>query len=392
MKNFVNHYVDTCDLCCRTKTRRHQPYGELKSLPVPPYPWSSISMDLIEFLPTSDGYNSILVVVDRLTKMAIFIPTTTDLTSDELAQLYLTHVFSKHGLPLSIISDRGSEFTSRFWKAFTTLLRIDLHLSTAFHPETDGQTERVNQVLEQYLRLYSDYQQTQWAKLLPLAEFAYNNATHSTTTVSPFFANKGYNPRSTFGPSDTLVNSPTAHSFTVDLSKLHKFLQGEIKKANKASAEAFDKHRTEIPNFSVGNKVWLSTKHIKTARPAKKLDHRFLGPFKISEKISSHAYRLTLPPTMKIHNVFHVQLLEPFVDNTINNRIQPPPPPIEVEGQEEYEVEAILDSKIDRRYAESRQYLVKWVGYNDTTWQWPSDLANATNILAEYNAKHHIKL
>ena len=135
-------------------------------------------MDLIEFLPTSDGYNSILVVVDRLTKMAIFIPTTTDLTSEELAQLYITHVFSKHGLPLSIISDRGSEFTSRFWKAFTTLLRINLHLGTAFHPETDGQTERVNQVLEQYLHLYSDYQQDQLGKAFyPLPNFAYNNAT-----------------------------------------------------------------------------------------------------------------------------------------------------------------------------------------------------------------------
>ena len=392
MKTFVNDYVDTCDLCCRTKARRHQPYGELKSLPIPPYPWSSISMDLIEFLPTSDGYNSILVVVDRLTKMAIFIPTTTNLDAEELAQLYITHVFSKHGLPQSIVSDRGSEFTSRFWRAFTTLLRIDLHLSTAFHPETDGQTERVNQVLEQYLRLYSDYQQTQWAKLLPLAEFAYNNAPHSTTTVSPFFANKGYNPRSTFGPSDSPVNSPTAHSFTVDLSKLHEFLQDEIKKANEASAQAFDRNRSDNPNFSVGDKVWLSTKHIKTTRPAKKLDHRYLGPFRISEKISSHAYRLALPTSMRIHDVFHVQLLEPFNSNTIPNCIQSPPPPIEVEGQKEYEVEAILDSKVNRRFTEPRRYLIKWIGYDDMTWEPPSNLGNAADILAEYNKQHKIVL
>ena len=177
---------------------------------------------------------------------------------------------------------------------------------------------------------------------------------HSTTTVSPFFANKGYSPRSTFGPSDTPVNSSTAHSFTVDLSQLHQFLQEEIKKANEASAEAFDRHRTNIPAFSVGDKVWLSTRHIKTTHPAKKLDHRFLGPFKISEKISSHVYRLELPSTMQIHDVFHVQLLEPFMDNTIENRIQSPPPPIEVEGQEEHKVEAIIDSKIDCRYAKSR--------------------------------------
>ena len=196
-------------------------------------------------------------------------------------------------------------------------------------------------------------------------------------------------------PLDLLTRLSThqlLNPFTVDLSKLHDFLHDEIKKANKASAEAFDRHRSAIPDFSVGDKVWLSTKHIKTTRPAKKLDHRFLGPFKISEKISSHAYRLALPPSMKIHNVFHVQLLEPFVDNNIDNRVQPPPPPIEVEGQEEYEVEAILDSRINRRYAESRRYLVKWLGYNDTTWHGPADFDNTTDILAEYNTKYHIKL
>ena len=144
MKAFINHYILTCDLCSRTKARRHAPYGELKSVPVPPYPWTSVSTDLIEFLPLSKGYNSILVVVDHLTKMGIFIPTTANLTSKELAELYQRHVFAKYGLPLNIVSDRGSEFTSRFWRAFTQMLGIELHLSTAFHPETDGQTEQVN--------------------------------------------------------------------------------------------------------------------------------------------------------------------------------------------------------------------------------------------------------
>lgn len=134
-------------------------------------------------------------MVDRLTKQAIFIPTSTDLTAQELAALYLSHVFSKHGLPNNIVSDHGSEFTSSFWKEITTTLGIELHLSTAFHPETDGQTERVNQVLEQYLRIYGNYRQSNWVQLLPLAEFAYNSAPHASTGVSPFFANKGYNPR-----------------------------------------------------------------------------------------------------------------------------------------------------------------------------------------------------
>ena len=347
-------------------------------------------MDLIEFLPTSNGYNSILVVVDRLTKMGIFIPTTTNLTAEELAQLYVTHVFSKHGLPNNIVSDRGSEFTSRFWRAFTSLLGIDLHLSTAFHPETDGQTERVNQVLEQYIRLYTDYQQKEWVKLLPLAEFAYNNAPHSSTTVSPFFANKGYNPRSTFTPSEVNTNSPLAETYSANLDQLHSFLRQEIAKANEASARSFDTKRSDLPSFKIGDKVWLSAKHIKTTRPTKKLDHRYLGPFEIIEKISSHAYRLALPPNMRIHDVFHVQLLEPFRENTIPGRIQPPPPPIEVEGQEEYEVEAILDSKIDKRHRQPRQYLVKWLGYNETTWQSLSDLTNAMDLVHAYHKQHNI--
>ena len=133
-----------------------------------------------------------------------------------------------------------------------------------------------------------------------------------------------------------------------------------------------------------------SGKHIKTTRPSKKLDHRYLGPFKIVEKISSHAYRLALPWDMKIHDVFHVQLLEPYKESQIENRVQPPPPPIEIEGEKEYEVEAILDSKVDKRYSDPTRYLIKWLGYPDTTWQSAADLTNAADILKDYRQKHKI--
>ena len=148
-------------------------------------------MDLIEQLPDSDGYSAILVVVDRLSKMSLFIPTTNSVTAEEIARLFVQHVFSKHGVPSDVISDRGSEFTSHFWKSLGTLLDMKLNFSTAFHPQTDGQTERTNQTLEQYLRLYCNYRQSNWAELLPLAEFSYNNSTHSATQVTPFFANYG---------------------------------------------------------------------------------------------------------------------------------------------------------------------------------------------------------
>ena len=391
MKDFVYSFVDTCEVCNRAKSRRHQPYGTLKSLPVPPYPWSSISMDLIEFLPTSQDFNSILVIVDRLTKQAIFVPTTTGLTAETLASLYLKHVFSKHGLPDTIISDRGSEFTSDFWRAITSALGIELHLSTAFHPKTDGQTERVNQILEQYLRIYGDYSQTDWVDLLPLAEFAYNSTTHSATGVSPFFANKGYNPRAAFEPTGT-GDMTTTHNYVANLSDLHAHLRLELQKSLESAAAQYDKHHLPTPAYQVGEQVYLQGKNICTNQPSRKLSQKYLGPFKISEKISSHAYRLALPNDMKIHNVFHVKLLEPYKPNTIPGRYQPPPPPVDVDGEEEWEVETIQQTKLDRRFANPRRYLVKYLGYNEQEWKGIDELENCMPLVEAFNKKHNITL
>ncbi|SPC62606.1 uncharacterized protein UHOD_11557 [Ustilago sp. UG-2017b] len=174
-----------------------------------PYPWSTISMDLIEQLPASPGFTTILVVVDCLTKMATFIPTTNKLDAPGLANLFLCHVYSKHGLPTSIISDHGSEFTSHFWCSLSSLLGIENHFSSMYHPQSDGQTECVNQVLEQYLWGYSNHLQTNWSDLLPLAEFSYNNPEHASTQLTPFFANYGYHPCFSF--DNQVVATPAPH-------------------------------------------------------------------------------------------------------------------------------------------------------------------------------------
>ncbi|KAJ1579475.1 hypothetical protein NDA11_007601 [Ustilago hordei] len=228
LSKFVHTFVDSCETCRRIKAAQHKPYGHLKSLPVPPHPWSSISMDLIEQLPPSSGFTAILVVVDRLTKMATFVPTTNTLDAPELAKLFLRHVYSKHGLPTSIVSDRGSEFTSHFWRSLSALLGIGNHFSSAYHPQSDGQTERVNQVLEQYLRGYSNHLQTNWSDLLPLAEFSYNNAEHASTQLTPFFANYGYHPRFSFDNTDpaSLPPFPAARSYADQLKQLHDMFVG----------------------------------------------------------------------------------------------------------------------------------------------------------------------
>ena len=171
-------------------------------------------MDFIEQLPKSSGYTAILVVVDHLTKQEMFIPTHDTITLADLAKLFILHVFSKHGVPSHVTSDRRSEFVSHFFRSLGKALDMQLHFTSGYHPEGNGQTERTNQTLEQYLQVYSNYQQDNWSDLLPLAEFAYNNAPSATTGISPFYTNKGYHPNISVHPERELAserheNSPS---------------------------------------------------------------------------------------------------------------------------------------------------------------------------------------
>src|SRR6202012_2478072 len=396
LRKFVEDYCSTCDDCPRSKPARHKPYGLLKQLPIPDRPWESISLDFIVELPSvvseldSRTYNAILVVVDRLTKMSLFIPTTGDLKAEGLAQLYLLHVFSKHGIPSDIVSDRGSLFTSDFITSLARRLDMKLKFSTAYHPETDGQTERINQTLECYLRCYCSYQQDNWPDLLPIAQFAYNNAPHSATQASPFFANYGYNPRATLA-LDVTVRDSNAHDFSRELSELHSYCREQIAIAQTQYKGPADRRRSPIPKeFVPGALVWLNSKNIKTKRPSKKLDHKRLGPFEIESKISDNAFRLILPHSMRLlHPVFHVSLLSLHRSNTIPNRTQSPPPPVEIEGHNEYEATEVLDS---RRRWRRLEYLVSWTGYENTseakTWEPAENLENSPDLVRRFHEKY----
>ena len=227
LREFVKKYIKSCTTCMRSKPQRHKPYGLLKQLPVPERPWNSISMDFIETLPTSSGCDSILVIVDRLSKQGIFIPTTIHCTSEDLAGLFVMHVFSKHGVPEHVTSDRGPEFVSRFFRSLGKALDMKLHFTSGYHPEGNGQTERTNQTLEQYLQIFCNYQQDNWYTLLPLAEFAYNNTLSATTGISPFFAKKGYHPNLTIHPELDLASSRTK-DLVVNLDELHQELKATV--------------------------------------------------------------------------------------------------------------------------------------------------------------------
>jgi hypothetical protein len=386
LRKDVTAYVRGCHTCARAKPVRHKPYGLLKPLPIGERPWSSISMDHIEALPLSATFDSILVIVCRLTKQAIFIPTNTIDTAKDLAQHFITHVFSKHGLPADIVSDRGRLFVSKFWSSLCQALDITSNLSTAYHPETDGQTERVNQILEQYLRIYTNYQQDDWTSQLPLAEFVYNNTPHSATGVSPFFANKGYHPRLTISLDG--IPAHEAHMVATDLKTLHQHLRDQLKVANEAYSRFADRKREVTPDWKEGTKVWLDLRNVKTRRPMKKLDSKRAGPFPILAKVSTHAYRLQLPRTMRgIHDVFHVSLLEKVHEDAFPQRQQQPPPPIEVDGEQHYEVADILDS---RRRGRKVLYLVRWEGYGpeNDTWEPIESLSGSKELLEDFHSAY----
>ncbi|KAJ2925408.1 hypothetical protein H1R20_g11659, partial [Candolleomyces eurysporus] len=224
---YIRRYVAACDVCNRIKIPRHKPYGLLKPLDIPERPWKSISMDFIVKLPKSLNYNSIFVVCDRLTRAAHFIPCVEEMSAPDLAWLFIDRIFRYHGLPDSIVSDRGSLFISNFWTALTARLDVTTRHSTAYHPRTDGLTERTNQTLETYLRAYCSYQQDDWVDYLPLAEFVFNNTENSSTKKTPFFANHGYHP--TFSPTIADISTvPAAEDLAQRLDKIHQELKAEL--------------------------------------------------------------------------------------------------------------------------------------------------------------------
>ncbi|MBW0560347.1 hypothetical protein O181_100062 [Austropuccinia psidii MF-1] len=313
-------------------------------------------MDFITQFPLSNNVDSILVAVDRFSKIAIFIPAYGTITALELAQIFISHVFSQHGLLVRIVIDRGSLFVSSFWTDLCHQLKISRDLSTAFHPETYGQTERVNQIVEQYLWMYVSYHQDDWHNSLPLAEFPYSNAKHSSTKQSPFLTIYGRNP--SFDSIHISQDSP-AGKLSTKLQSVQEFVKEESESEIKRFKKYADSNRSITPDFQPGDK-----------------------------KIGSHTYHLKLPQQWKsVHPVFHVSLLEPVKQTSIPNRHQLPPTPALVEEQEECEVAQVLHSTLKRH---NLWYLVEWKGFSEdperTTWEPASNLINLPDLVKNFHS------
>ena len=279
-------------------------------------------MDHIVDLPPCNHndktYRHILVVVDRLTKMRHFVAVMS-LDLKELVESFVQHIYRLHGAPNSIFSDRGAAFVSNFWRRLNTRLGVSLNYSSAFHPETNGQTEIVNSALNKYLRAFVNFTQDDWVEWLPLAEFSLNNQTNKITGVSPFFANYGYNPRLGIEPAEpqppNLSPSVKEEYFRVDsIAERFRRILTKLSALTRQSQERYEENantrRSEAPDYHTGDKVMISLKNLKTNRPKKKLDDRWDGPYEVL-KAYPGAVIVKLPNHMKVNNSFHTSLVRP---------------------------------------------------------------------------------
>jgi len=324
MEEWVRNYVRACDACQPNKTERHKKYGKLVPLEIPSRPWEQISMDFTTDLPNIKGYNQCWVIVDRFTKMANFIPVK-NRKAKELALIFVREVWRLHELPKRVVSDRDTVFMSSFWSEVMRLLEVELDKSSAYHPQTDGQTERVNQILEHYLRTYCMWDQDDWVDLPPFAEFCYNNTVHTATKQAPFFAAYYQHPENNLkNPRDnaTESNNPEAVKTAEDLDTMREAMRENMKAAQTRMAKYYNqKVANKKPQFKVGDWVMVNAKNIKTKRPSKKLDYKLSSKLEIEKLCGTNAYRLKLPPLCgKIHPVLHISLLEPYCQNTIPGR------------------------------------------------------------------------
>ena len=374
MRKYVEDRVTQCDTCIRTKHARHKPYGELQSAGFPSRAWLSIAWDFIVKLPkskqrvTNAMYDSILVINDRLTKRAYFEPYKEASDAEDLAYTFLRVVVANHGLPEEIFSDRDKLFTSKFWRSLMDMMGIRQKMSTAFHPETDGQTERTNQVLEQYLRCYVNFRQNDWVDHLPNAQLVYNSSVSDPIGMSPFRANCGFNLRTTLLPRGVVPKAQRAVILTEDMTKIQSELQKDLQFLSRRSAIYHNRKRLEGPSISEGDRVYLLRRNIKTKRPSDKLDFTKIGPFLVKERRGKVNYLLDLPQTRK-HPVFHISLLEKADSETPLQTS----PVLDQDDDEEYDVKEILDCRITNG---RKRYLVKWLGYDqsENTWELPSAL------------------
>jgi transposase InsO family protein len=392
MEEDTQKYISSCDKCQKNKHRNEKKKGLLEPLPIPPSKWSWISTDAVTHLPkTKNGFDCIQGYTDMLTKQVHLAARKDSDTTEDAIKLLWQEVIRHHGCPEVIVSDRDHLFTSSKWKEFCKEAGIETRMSTSYHAQTDGQSERTNRTFTQILRMFVNYFQNDWDEHLPMIEFAMNNASSATTRHSPFFLNFGKHPRQP-GTITTPANREQ-QSFEA-MEKTMEKVRECIKIAKEQQAKYYNRS-VQDQHFNVNDLVLLDATHLKLPiekkQNCRKLMQLHIGPFKILERIGSSAYRLELPKHLsRVHPVFNVALLykykdpqQHFPDRPIDSR----PDPTLIDSNFEYEVQEILDR---RKYRNGTQYLVQWSGYpkEDATWEPAKNLKNCQEMINEFHRKN----
>jgi transposase InsO family protein len=405
MAQDIQKYVSECDTCQRVKANNRAPQGGLQPLPVAEGKWLDITVDMITELPcTVDGYDAVIVFVDRMTKMVHFVPCKKTLDSQGFCQLFMDNIVRLHGWPRRVVYDRGSIFTSHFTAAVAELQGWFRRHSSAYHSQSDGQTERLNRVMEDVSRSFVSTRQTEWKNFLAMAEFAVNNSVHPAIQTTPFLLNYGVNPMHpdiakliepiaeyilpqvrevTSGPAandaitrivranvlasridpdkrpeaclalrlwvPTFRETPAAMKFVRDMERAIRHTKFFLEAARQRMRHVADPHRSTHVTIAVGDLVLLSTKNIKVQHGGSdKLFPRFLGPFRVIHEVNLVAFRLGLPAPMRIHPVFHVSLLRKYMPRRREGAVDipvPPPVPMILTDTAEFKVDMILGDR-----------------------------------------------
>lgn len=404
----AENFVETCDVCQKIKSDHSKKMGGLRPAHIPARPFETVSLDLITGLPPSgpENFTAILVVVCKLTKYGIALPTHDTMNKEEFAKVFVREVVSKYGLPRRIISDRDKRCTSDFWRSIVARYQSYMALSSAHHPQTDGQTENLNASIEVMLRAYVANDRNSWSEWLSEVMHAYNSATHSSTTYSPDFLLMGYQPRTSTAAIDVtedpvrrpFLPSQQAEDFVAELEKHRSLARDALVLAQERQAKAYNKSRRPVKMLEEGDLALVnphSLELIDVKGTGRKLVQRTIGPFEAMERINPVVYRLRLPDNYPMHPVFNLQHLKLYKPSPakFGDRVELPPTRSEDLATEEYGVEAILGHRLsNRRTGNRRMYLVRWEGYGpeDDTWVSEYDLRNAPELRREYHRLHKL--
>jgi transposase InsO family protein len=373
----VRRFIKNCDLCRANKPWREKKFGLLRPLPVPLRTWQELSMDFVGPLPASEGRTMLLVITDRLSKAVILVPMK-ETTAVHAAWALLTHVYAHHGLPRAIVSDRGTQFVNDLWKEVCRLLQVERRLSTAYHPQTDGATERMNEIVETVFRTYINQDQTDWAPLCPIFQYAINTRTASTIGTSPFFLNHGFQP-TPFPKIEEELARGDEFDKTLSMKDRGQIIVRKLQDATNLAIATMtytqqqqeaqaNRSRQAAPKYKTGDQVWVDLRNVRTAKQSKKLDQRH-AKYTITSCTDPYFVTVDIPGYPKRFHVDQIRpaAIDPFPSQKTND---PRPPPVLVQNDEgepehlEYIPGEILDEWIEKG---ETKLLVRWTGWPDPT-------------------------